>query len=68
MICLLPIQVGEDELEDVTIPASRAAFKAFLDVLKSDVSVDCKISIGNALKHYLPQGALASRTCCPLGK
>jgi hypothetical protein len=32
-VCLIPIEIGEDEVEDVSVPADRLAFDAFLDIL-----------------------------------
>lgn len=44
-IRLLLVQVGEDEVEDFAVPASRTALETFFDVLHDNVSLNRSIGL-----------------------
>lgn len=65
LICKLAVDVGEDDVKDVLIPASRPTLDTLLDVLQL-----CPLAHACfwAMRSNLPRGAQASPTGCPPGR
>lgn len=64
-IGLLVVQVGEDEIEDLVVPACRSPLDSFFDVLLLWLASNITNYI---LCSDIPLGVLTSQTCCPPGR
>lgn len=64
------VEVCEENVEDLRVPADWVALDALLDVLLSNVSASSreKRMIVDRWENNIPRVAQASQTCCQLGK